>query len=319
LQTSDALGAAASQLGPDAQAAIVHLNKHGGLSHGKIAYYFAATYGIPITRSGVCQAMLRAGRRAEPLYQQILASVGHASWLVPDETGWRVGGLGDWMLGVVTPAATIYLVSGQRGFDAARQIIPVDYAGSMIHDGFAAYGQFRQARHQQCLDHLLRRCKEMLATAVAGAARFPRQVQSVLGDALDLRGRRDAEELSAHGLAVAVGRLRARLNRLLVWTRTNPDNERLAKHLDKHRDELFTFLKVPGIDATNYRAEQAMRLAATLRKTWGGNRTWAGARAQSVLMTVWATARQHALDTFRLFADILCGRRDRLPLTPAGP
>jgi transposase len=34
LQTSDALGAAAAQLGPDAQAAVVELNKQGGLSHG---------------------------------------------------------------------------------------------------------------------------------------------------------------------------------------------------------------------------------------------------------------------------------------------
>jgi transposase len=319
LQTSDALGAAASQLGPDAQAAIVHLNKHGGLSCGKIAYYFAATYGISITPSGVCQAMLRAARRAEPLYQEILDSVPAAPWLVPDETGWRVGGLGGWMLGVATPKAIIYLVSGQRGFDAARQIIPSTYAGPMIHDGFASYDQFVFAQHQQCLDHLLRRCKQMQFTAVAGAARFPRQVQSLLHDALDLRDRRDAEQLSSHGLAVAVGHLQARLDRLLAWTRTNADNERLAKHLDRHRHELFTFLKIPGIDATNYQAETAMRLAATLRKTWGGNRTWAGARAQSVLMTVWATARRLAVDTFGLFANLICGRRVHLPLQPAGP
>src|SRR4051794_22576016 len=40
LQTSDALGAAASQLGPDAQALAVHLNKRAGLSHGKVAAFF---------------------------------------------------------------------------------------------------------------------------------------------------------------------------------------------------------------------------------------------------------------------------------------
>ena len=45
---------------------------------------------------------------------------------------------------------------------------------------------------------------------------------------------------------------------MLYWTKTHPDNERLAKHLAKHNNQLFTFLKVPGIDATNYRAEQAM-------------------------------------------------------------
>ncbi|MDO8629838.1 MAG: hypothetical protein Q7R41_05045 [Phycisphaerales bacterium] len=36
LQTSDALGAAASQLGPDLQSTLVQLNKDAGLSHGKI-------------------------------------------------------------------------------------------------------------------------------------------------------------------------------------------------------------------------------------------------------------------------------------------
>jgi transposase len=36
LQTSDALGAAAAQLGPDAQAAVIELNKQPGLSHGKV-------------------------------------------------------------------------------------------------------------------------------------------------------------------------------------------------------------------------------------------------------------------------------------------
>ena len=106
---------------------------------------------------------------------------------------------------------------------------------------------------------------------------------------------------------------------MLYWTRTHADNERLAKHLNNHRDELFTFLTVPGIDATNYRAERAMRLAATIRKIWGGNRTARGAKAQSILMTLLATGRQLALDTFRLFADLLCGRRVHLPLLPAGP
>ena len=37
LQTSAATGCAGSQLGPNAQAAVVYLNKHAGLSHGKVA------------------------------------------------------------------------------------------------------------------------------------------------------------------------------------------------------------------------------------------------------------------------------------------
>ena len=65
LQTSDALGAAASQLGPDAQAAAAHLNKSAGLSHGKVRAFFHALFGIQVSRSGVCQAVLRAGKKAK--------------------------------------------------------------------------------------------------------------------------------------------------------------------------------------------------------------------------------------------------------------
>ena len=319
LQTSDALGAAASQLGPDAQAAIVHLNKHAGLSHGKIADCFQTLFGISVTPSGVCQTMQRAARRCEPIYQRILASVPQSPWIVPDETGWRIGGRMAWMHGFVTPLATVYHVAVGRGYEVAEPIIGAKYAGTMIHDGWSPYDRFFFARHQQCLAHLLRRCKGLLETARAGAARFPGQVRSLLGDALALRDRRDDGQLSPHGMAVAVGRLESRLDHMLYWTKTHGDNERLAKHLDKHRNQLFTFLKVPGIDATNYRAEQAMRPAAVNRKVWGGNRTPAGAHAQSVLMTVLRTGRQQLRDTLRLTADILCGRQVRVTLLSAGP
>ena len=137
LQASDALGAAASQLGPDAQAALVYLNKHAGLSHGKIADVFATLLGIRLTPSGVCQAMQRAGRRCEPIYQRILASVPKAPWIVPDETGWRIGGHMAWMHGFVTPLATVYHVAVGRGYEVAEPIIGAKYAGTMIHDGWA--------------------------------------------------------------------------------------------------------------------------------------------------------------------------------------
>ena len=319
LQTSDALGAAKSQLGPDAQAAIVHLNKHAGLSHGKIAEYFQTFFGIRLSRGGVCQAMLRAARRAERTYQAIRASVPHAAWIVPDETGWRIGGKPGWMHAFVTPTATVYHIDRRRGYEAAEPIIGAGYAGRMTHDGWAPYDRFLFALHQQCLNHLLQRCKALLTVAVRGAAVFPRKVQRLLWDALALRDRRDAGEVSPHGLAVAVGRLEARLDRMLAWTKVHPDNERLAKHLANHRHHVFNFLTTPGLDATNYRAEQAMRPAAVNRKVWGGNRTEVGAHAQSVLMTLLWTGRRQLRDTFALLANILCGRRPRLALLPGGP
>ena len=72
---------------------------------------------------------------------------------------------------------------------------------------------------------------------------------------LDLRDRHAAGEVSRHGLAVARGRLENVLADLIFPPKANAANERLAQHLWAHRDDLFTFLRQPGPDATNRRAE----------------------------------------------------------------
>ena len=73
----------------------------------------------------------------------------------------------------------------------------------------------------------------------------------------------------------------------------------------------FWFLFDPTIDATNYRAEQAMRPAVVNRKVWGGNRTWIGARAQSVLMSTIRTLLQRGADLLPWLSML---RRSQTPL-----
>jgi transposase len=123
--------------------------------------------------------------------------------------------------------------------------------------------------------------------ATRGAVRFPRAIRALLQAGLDLRDRHAAGEISDHGVAVARGHLINRLADLALPTKANRANERLAAHLWRHLEEWFTFLRVPGLDATNWRAELAIRFGVIYRKVWGGNRTWVGARAQAVLMSVW--------------------------------
>jgi transposase len=105
LQTSVALGATAAQLGPDAQAAVVELNKQGGLSHGKVTRCLGSLFGIPFSRGGSAHTVLRAASRCEPVYADIRQVVGEADWVVPDETGWRVGGHAAWLHTLVGPKA----------------------------------------------------------------------------------------------------------------------------------------------------------------------------------------------------------------------
>jgi transposase len=108
-------------------------------------------------------------------------------------------------------------------------------------------------------------------------------------------------------LAVASGRLENRLSELIFPPKTNAANERLAQHLGAHRDDLFTFLRQLGLDATNWRAELAIRFGVILRKVWSGSRTWSGARAQSVLMSIWRTCWQQGRSALDYISQLLRG------------
>jgi transposase len=124
-----------------------------------------------------------------------------------------------------------------------------------------------------------------------------------------------------HELARSVSELEQRIDALLAISPTHEPNRRLLKHLANEREHLLTFLKVPGVQATNWRSEQALRPAIVNRKSWGGNRTWNGARTQQVTMSVIRTARQQQQDPIELMAEAQLKRTptvtDRLKLPTA--
>jgi transposase len=316
-QTSDAIGAAASQVGPEALALATVLNKDLGLSHGKTVRVLQHAFGLTLTRGGLSQALARIGARCEPTYAQLKATI-HASLSVTmDETGWRVAGCPHWVHVATTAAATVFGIFRGRGFEEAAVLIGADYDGFLIHDGWAPYYRFTSAFHQTCTQHLLTRCRELIQRATPAGAAFPRQVKALLQQGLALRDRYVAEEVSSHGLAVATGRLEAALDRLLTRTYRLAENQKLANHLIHESPYLFTYLKCPGLEATNYRGEQAVRPAVVNRKVWGGNRTKTGAHTQEVLMSVLRTCHQQHQDPALLLTDLL--RAPRVYVLPLDP
>jgi transposase len=216
----------------------------------------------------------------------------------------------------VSAEATAYVIDPTRSGAVAERLVSADYTGVMIHDGWSPYDNFKQARHQQCLGHLLRRCHDLLHSATRGAVRFPRRIKELLQAALDLRDRHTSGQVRDHGLAVARGRLDNELAYAIFPFKSNAANERLAQHLWSHRDQLLTFLRMPGLEASNRRAELAIRFGVILRKVWGGSRTWVGARAQSVLMSVWRTCWQQGRSALDFLSQLLRGTPIALALPP---
>jgi transposase len=303
-QTSDALGAAGAQLGPRAVALAAWLSKGLGLPAGKIARLLGHL-GLHVTPGGVTQAIARAARRCQPTYQALVAGVRASPVVAPDETGWRVGGVRAWLWVFVGAQLTLYRVARGRGYADAAALLGEGYSGVLERDGWAPYRKFAHATHQSCLAHLLRRCRELVADADRGQAKTPHAVRRILEHALALRCDRDTGALDAATLAAEAERLGAKVDKLITGATCYPPNRRLLDHLARERDHLFTFLRTPGVQATNWRAEQAIRPAVVTRKAWGGNRTWTGADTWQALASVLRTATQQARDPVELLTCLL--------------
>ena len=274
-------------------ASAVILNKQMGLSFGKIATLLRQQYDIRVSSSGLVRAVHRAARRAELTYSDLRRQLRNSPVVTPDETGWKVGGHLQWLWAGASEKTTVYAIQPGRGYEEAAHLLGPDFDGVLIRDGWAPYRRFTRATHQTCLAHLLRRgrtlCRDHPRSRIAA------DIHALLKQALRLRDDARAGELSRDDLGEALETLAARLARRLLHPGPLADVQCFAKHLTTEWKALFTFLCNPAVDATNWRAEQAIRPAVVTRKVCGG---------QSLL-----ARRGHAADTG-------LGHPHRLP-TPA--
>ena len=241
---------------PGVVALVVELHTEMGVPLAKVAHLLRTTFGLQVTPGGLAHVLHRAARAAAPAYTELCEQVRNAPVVTPDETGWRVGGERHWLWVFTTSDTTVYAICPGRGFDDAATVLGTDYAGVLVRDGWAPYRCY-DGLHQTCLNHLLQRCKHLREDHPDNP--WAGEVQAVLRAGLDLRDRCNAGELSEHGMATARGRLTARLGRLVDAPPRLEDAERFAAHLANEFPAVFLFLWDPSLDATNWRAEQAIR------------------------------------------------------------
>lgn len=320
-QVSNALGAAGSQLGPVVQALIAILAKECGLSHGKVARILAQL-GLSVTTGGVSGVLARLAAKADPTYQALKAAVNAAPAVVPDETGWRIGGWPGWLWVFATSAVTVYSIDDDRSFEAATKVLAPDYKGVITRDGWAPYRRYTEAVHQSCVAHLLRRACGLIEAKARGHSTVPVILRDLLLDALALRDRREAGEIAGTDYQTKVDELEARVTALIARRGHTEENRRLLKHLRKESAALLTFLH-HEVDATNWRAEQGVRPGVVNRKVWGGSRTDTGARTHERLVSLLRTAAQQGEDALAILGELI---RSPVPtvaplagLAPQGP
>lgn len=289
LQVSLAQWAAGVQLGPNALAIAVELNKVKGLSMRKTCATLQTLFGLKLSPGGLAQALARVAGKLKGSYEQLLEQLRQARVVHADETSWWVGGPGYWLWVFTNPDTTVYVVEASRGRQVVQGVLGADFPGVLVSDCLSVYDDATPVQHK-CYSHHLVAVKEAREEHPQQGEGYLLEVRALLHTAMFFKAL-DADPTTAR-YQQCVARLEERADQLLNQPRPQAQEERVRKRLWKQRDHLFTFLKHRLVEATNNRAERQLRPAVIARKISCGNKTEKGAATWQILMSLAVTAAQ---------------------------
>ena len=286
----DQHGATAHRIGPVAKAMAHTLHYGMGVPVRKTPAILRELTGIRLTQGAITQdALRRAKGPVGAEYQRLRASVRQAPVVYTDDTGWKVRGEPAQLMVFDTNRETVYQVRPQHRNEEVRELVPADYAGTLVTDRGASYEaeELSGVDQQKCLAHILRNLKESAAEKSGAALAFSLGLTGLLKEGIALGKKR--EQYSPKRFSAQVDDLEARVTHHLRPRRLqNPDNQRLLDGIGgQHaKGRLLRFLSTPGVEPTNNRSERALRPAVIQRKVSQCSKTQSGANAFSAFASI---------------------------------
>jgi len=145
---------------------------------------------------------------------------------------------------------------------------------------------------------------------------FAKTVRRLVRDGVRLSVRK---EVAPEEFGSRRSRLDDRPRRLYSADYEDADARRLAKRLQKYRDNIFAFPDRDGVTFENNRAEREIRPAVIMRKNSYANKSETGAQVQAVLMSIYRTLKLRCHSPTKAVAEALdeSPARGEFPPLPA--
>lgn len=280
-----------------------------GISLDKACMVLGFFCQLPLSKSQADALLRQLAQHWEGEFDHLCDLIAHAAVVYLDETGWKVGTTACSLWTFAAQWQRLFVFGCRKDDDTLDQILPPDvFEGTGVSDDYAVYrDRFRQA--QKCWAHLLRKAIK-LALLYPRKQSYQRFLDQLLALYYDAKRAAADKRLGEAGRQQRVEDLDCRLGELCrpIVDASGPDDlphqrdfanlasELIRLSLDQ---ELFTFVLVPGVEATNNLSERLLRGAAQDRKAGRTNQTAAGAHRRSVIVSVLESLRAH-LPSFNL-------------------
>lgn len=303
LQTSTATGAARAQLGPNARAWALALNKQFGLTTRKTCRVLEGLVGLSLSPGGLAQAAQRSAEKVLPSYDHLVGEIRGSAAVFADETSWYVGEPGHWLWTFTTTDATVYHVDHSRGREVVLEMLGPDFAGMLVSDCLASY---------ESLPYRVHKCIAHHQKAIAAARGRPDTIDKAHLDQWKLLFTmvialwKHRATLGEEEFARQRGHLEQWLDRLLAEERVQSGDLAIQGRIGKRRGVVLGCLDEPAAEPTNNRAERSLRdVGVIARKVSCGNKTEAGKRSFEVLRSAASSCLKRGHDVVTYIAGLL--------------
>jgi transposase len=277
-----------------------------GLSFDKVCMLLHFFQNLQLTKAQADVLLYRLARHWERQFEVLCTLLANALVVHADETRWSLNSV--WAF--LSEKARVLLFGVPKDADTLEQILdPATFAGIVISDDAAVYQNFTAA--QKCWAHLIR--KAIKLTLQDPNHRDYRHLADRLLEIYRAACRLQRDQrFGAAGRAARVGALE---DEIFVLCSSVPFAEpaELSERDSDHRllvaevfrlmmaKQLFTFVTAPPVQqpngctqpvaGTNNEAERTLRNPAQARDTGRTNKTYKGARRQSILTSVLESLR----------------------------
>lgn len=296
-----------TQYGPRVRAQMVYLNEYHFIPLGRTAEILSEFYQQPVSDGTVAAAAVEVARRVEGVNEQVKANLVETEIAVHfDETGARVKGKLEWLHSASTDQATYYAIHPKRGSEAmdAIDILP-KRQGWSIHDAWAPYFNYPEAKHGLCNAHLVRELVFLIEHYAQAWARDFLALLTNMKEKVDTAKSLGQSVLSELQLA-AFEHVYDRI--VGLGERANPPpvrqpNQRgrlkqsparnLLDRLKIHKNEIMAFVYDFAVPFDNNLAERDIRMVKVQQKVSGGFRSDDGADVFCQVRSYISTARKN--------------------------
>ncbi len=263
-------------------------------SKRRVALFLEQILNQPCSPGWVVKLQNQATAALRPTYNELAAQLPDQEHLGIDETPTKQGPDKAWLWTAVATTFTVFTLRTTRAATVLTELLGTAYSGVVNCDRAKMY--YSQERLQWCWAHLKRDFQALIDSGDGVKKRLGHDLVRPTRKLFRLWARYRDGTLTRVGFQRLMKPIRREIDSLLL--RGAFAGIGMAEELSNHRDWLWTFVDVEGIEPTNNASERALRHAVIWRKLSFGTQSAAGSRFVETLLTVVETCRQQSRNVF---------------------